>query len=206
MNYNTEKAPLILPEYGRNVHLLIDIALKVEDKEDRTKIAYSIIDIMMSLGSQSKNQPEYMQKLWEHLYIMSDYKLDIDSPFPKPERKEKPFEYKDKKLLSYSKRHHKYHFYGENVELIIKKVTELEDEEMKNKIINSIANYMRTAYQSWNNDSVADEVIIGHLKELSNGKILLDVMPEAAKFKPSRKFGKKKSNNYKKKRRNKNKY
>jgi hypothetical protein len=116
MEYNTQRKHLIVPEYGRNIQMLVEYLVNgIANREERTKAAYTIINIMAQQNPQMRNQPEYMQKLWDHIYIISDFKLDVDSPYPPPEPIDKSLI--SSKKPSYPRRSFKYHFYGENIEL-----------------------------------------------------------------------------------------
>lgn len=122
MEYNTGRPPLIIPEYGRNVQKMVDYALSIEDRERRTKIAKAIITIMAQLNPLVKESVDYKQKLWDHLYIISDFKLDVDGPFPPPSPES--FIVKPEKV-SYGTKSFRYGHYGKNIEKIIQKVAEM---------------------------------------------------------------------------------
>lgn len=177
MEYNTQKPQLKIPEYGRNVQMLIEEALKVTDRAERSRMASAIANLMASQNPGMKNQPEYMQRIWDHLHIIAEYRLDVDSPFPKPEPPSKS--YLRRRKVDYIKKEHKYHFYGSNIELLIKKITGIEEGEEKEKLINQVVAYMRLCYRQWNDDKVSDDIIIRHLTELSHGKIVLEKLPES---------------------------
>jgi len=181
LSYNTQKSILIIPEYGRNIQIMIDyIKNEIKERDVRTQAANTVIDLMAQANPQLKTQAEYMQKLWGHFYHMADYEIDIDSPFPAPQR---PIPEKIKRSpISYPKRQHKYHFYGENIEMIIKKSLEIEDEELKDKLVKSIAVFMKISYKTWNDDKVSDHLILEHLKELSEGKIILNSIPDIPRY------------------------
>jgi hypothetical protein len=181
MEYNTQKPLLRIPEYGRNVQMLIEEVLQITDRAERSKMANSIANLMASQNPTLKSQPEYMQRIWDHLHIIAQYKLDVDSPFPKPEPPVKS--YLKKRKVDYIKKEHKYHFYGSNVELLIKKILAIEEGETRNKLISQVVAYMRLCYHQWNNDKVSDDIIIRHLGELSKGRIVLDKLPES-NFRP----------------------
>lgn len=180
IEYNTQRGPLRIPEVGRNLQVLVEYITTLENKEDRNEAARAIIGLLAQQTPQLRNQPEYQQKLWDHLFILSDYKLDIDSDYEMPEKPDldKPIK---KRLVDYHKTEHKYHFYGENVERLISRVPELEDEDLKQKAIMAIAQYMKISYKTWNDDKVSNEVIIAHLKELSKGAIIIDHIPDLPK-------------------------
>lgn len=171
MEYNTQRPILQISEYGRNVQKMIQFACTVEDRKERTRIAESIISIMAQMNPQIKELSDYEQKLWSHMFIISDFELDVDSPFPKPQKNqllEKP------DRVPYPKRNIKYKHYGNSIHLFIEKAKSMEDGPEKKAFIECIANMMKKAYLNWNRDSVNDSVIIKHLHEISNGELTLD--------------------------------
>jgi hypothetical protein len=168
MKYNTERKPIIIPEYGRNIHDMIDYACSISDREQRNRNAQAIIKVMSQVNSQYKDSDDFMEKLWDHLFIMSDYQLDVDSPFPKPqkekiEEKPKKVEYPDKNI--------KYKHYGHAIQKFIKKASEMEDGEEKDSFTYYIANMMKKNFLLYNRESVNDELIHKHLMELSDGDL-----------------------------------
>ncbi|MFK7001095.1 DUF4290 domain-containing protein [Flavobacterium oreochromis] len=170
LEYNSERKPLAIPEYGRHLHSLIDQAIAVENREERNKLAKYIIGVMGGMNPHLRDVPDFQHKLWDQLFIMSDFKLDVDSPYPIPTRevinmKAAP--------LPYPQNFPKYRFYGNNITYMIAKANEWEDGDLKNALIRVIANHMKKCYLSWNKDSVTDTVIFEHLYELSGGKINL---------------------------------
>lgn len=170
LEYNSEREHLIIPEYGRHLQKLIEQATAIEDRDERNKAAKYIISIMGSLNPHLRDVPDFQHKLWDQLFIMSDFKLDVDSPYPIPSREmlqQKP------DRLSYPQNFPKYRFYGNNIKYMIDVVGKWEDSELKSALIMVIANHMKKSYLSWNKENVADEVIFEHLLELSNGKINL---------------------------------
>ena len=170
MEYNTSLPKMVIPEYGRNIQKMIDHAVSVEDKEERNKIARAIIQVMGQLNPHLRDVTDFKHKLWDHLFIISDFKLDVDSPYPKPTREtfiSKP------ELLKYPSNDIRYKHYGKTIERIIEKAKELEEGEMKTALIETIANHLKKSYLNWNRDSVNDEVILQHLKELSKGELKL---------------------------------
>ncbi len=172
MEYNTGRPLLNITEYGRNVQKMIEHTLTLEDREERNKAARTIVAIMATLcGSQKQDTTEFKQKMWDHLYMMSDYKLDVDSPFPKPNP-----ETKEKELFkcSYPNKFIKYRQYGKNIENMINRAIELEESDEKNHLVRYIANHLKKLYISWNRDSVSDEVILEHLAILSDGQLKLN--------------------------------
>lgn len=170
MEYNTTREKLILPEYGRNIQKMIENITQTEDHELRNKLAKLIISVMSQFSPSSRENMEAKQKLWDHLFVISGFKLDVESPFPIPEA-EKIFA-KPRKT-NYTQSDIKYRQYGKNIEEIIKKVIEYEEGPEKEKLISLIANQLKKAYLNWNRDSVNDELISNHFDELSDGKLKL---------------------------------
>ena len=168
LEYNSERSHLIIPEYGRHLQKLIAQAVELEDREERNKAARYIIDVMGTLNPHLRDVPDFQHKLWDQIFIMSDFKLDVDSPYPiiTPEiLSERP------ERLNYPQIFPKYRFYGNNIPAIIKVACGWEDGELKDLLIESIANTMKKSFLVWNKDTVKDDVIYQHLFEMSNGKI-----------------------------------
>ena len=144
--------------------------MEIEDDEERNKVAKSIISIMGNMNPHLRDVPDFQHKLWDQLFIISDFKLDVESPFPKPTREmlaERP------DMLKYPENNPKYRFYGNNIKRMIDAAKDLEEGDFKEALVLTIANHMKKSYLNWNRDSVDDEVIFDHLKDLSNGKINL---------------------------------
>lgn len=172
MEYNTQQRRLPLPEYGRSVQNMVDHALTIEDREERQICANTIVKIMKGMFPQFKDNAELNQKLWDHLAIMSDFKLDIDYPVEivkkeslhvKPDR----VPYPQSKL--------RYRHYGRFVQDFINVAAGYEEGEEKRQLINLIANQMKKDYQNWNKDGVDNQRIVDDLCELSDGKIKITV-------------------------------
>jgi len=170
LEYNSQRPRLIIPEYGRHLQKLIDSAIATENKEERNKLARYIISVMGTLQPHLRDVPDFQHKLWDQLFIMSDFKLDVDSPYPIPSRE--LLSLKPEKL-AYPQNFPKYRFYGNNIKYMIDVANGWEDGEMKSALVKVIANHMKKSYLSWNKDSVKDEAIFEHLFELSGGKINL---------------------------------
>lgn len=167
MDYNTQRKKLPLPEYGRNIQKMVDYLFTLEDREKRNKSAQAVIDVMGNLYPYLRDVAEFKHKLWDHLAIMSDFKLDIDYPYnpPTPDiLTEKP------NRVPYPHNDIKYKHYGYTMELMIDKISELEGEE-REILIEQVANQMKKSYLSWNKDAVEDEKIFADLKELSGGAV-----------------------------------
>jgi hypothetical protein len=170
LEYNAERSPLIIPEYGRHLQKLIDQATAVEDRAERNKIAKYIIQVMGSLNPHLRDVPDFQHKLWDQIFIMSDFRLDVDSPYPIPSREVLQLR---PDVLKYPQNFPKYRFYGNNIKYMIDVANGWEDGELKSALIKVIANHMKKSYLSWNKDTVKDDVIFEHLYELSDGKINL---------------------------------
>ena len=170
LEYNTDRNHLIIPEYGRHIQKMIEQTVEIEDKEERTKQAKGIITVMGNLNPHLRDVPDFQHKLWDQLFIMSDFKLDIESPYPKPTRESVN---KSPEPLPYPQNFPKYRFYGNNIKRMIDEAVKWEDGEKKEALILTIANHMKKCFLSWNKDTVKDEVIFKHLHELSGGKINL---------------------------------
>ena len=168
MEYNAERPHLIIPEYGRHLQKLINQATIIEDKVTRNKAANYIIQVMGSLNPHLRDVLDFQHKLWDQIFIMSDFKLEVDSPYPIPTRDVihlKP------ERLAYPQKNPKYRYYGNNIKYMIDVANSWEDGDMKNALVKVIANHMKKSYLSWNKDTVTDVVIFEHLYELSDGKL-----------------------------------
>ncbi|MCK5823654.1 MAG: DUF4290 domain-containing protein [Bacteroidales bacterium] len=171
MDYNTSRSKLVLHEYGRNIQKMVEYALTIEDKTERNKIANAIITILGNKKTHLRDIPDFKHKLWDHLAIMSDFKLNFDSPFPLPEKTN--FNLKPNQI-PYKIDNIRYKHYGTNVSLFIKQAIETDDETKRNNLILIIANHMKYLYLKWNRDAVTDEIILNDLEKLSNGKLNID--------------------------------
>lgn len=170
MEYNTTREMMIIPEYGRNVQRMIQFACTIEDREQRNKAAKFIINVMAQLNPAVKEAGDYKHKLWDHLHIIADFKLDVDAPYPPPP----PLSLSTKpETLSYHDKEIEFKHYGKNIALMIEKATEYENGPEKDALVNAIANHMKKSYLSWNRESVNDELIELHLKVLSQDKLKL---------------------------------
>lgn len=171
LEYNTDREHLIIPEYGRHIQKLINHCKTLETKEERNTMALAIIDVMGNLQPHLRDVPDFKHKLWDQMFIMSNFELDVDSPYEKLSKEvllEKP------ERLDYPKSASKYRFYGNNIQTMIDVAISWEPGELKDLLILTIANHMKKCYLTWNKDTVDDKVIIDHLSELSKGKLLLD--------------------------------
>ncbi|MBD3748665.1 MAG: DUF4290 domain-containing protein [Sphingobacteriales bacterium] len=182
-DYNTSREKLILAEYGRNVQNMVEYIVALPTKEERNRYAQVVIDMMGFLNPHLRDVPDFKHKLWDHLQIISKFRIDVDSPYPTPTQEEINFK---PEVLSYPQTRIRFKHYGHTVELMIKKAKEITDPEKKQHMVNSIANFMKMAYVIWNKDHVADEQIIGDLRELSKGELdLSDISLNKVDLKPA---------------------
>ncbi|MCR4879193.1 MAG: DUF4290 domain-containing protein [Bacteroidales bacterium] len=177
MEYNTKRNKLIIREYGRNIQKLVEDCVKIEDRKERTRTAYAVVRIMSDVvnskensNETNRNNEDFWNKLWDHLFIMSDYQLDVDSPFPKPvpDTSEREFikpSYNNKNKV-------RFRTYGVNMQNLIRKVSEYP-ENVRQQYAPSLANYLKMMYLTYNRNSVNDQLIRHQLSELSNEKINL---------------------------------
>jgi hypothetical protein len=168
LEYNSEREHLIIPEYGRHIQKLVNHCINLEDINERNTMAKAIVHVMGNMQPHLRDVPDFQHKLWDQLFIMSDYRLDVETPYPKPEREvlqAKP------EGLPYPKSASKYRFYGNNIQIMIDTALSWEEGEMKDALVFTIANHMKKCYLNWNKDTVDDETIFSHLAELSGGKL-----------------------------------
>lgn len=168
LEYNTEREDLIIPEYGRHIKKMIDYVSSLKSKDERNKLSNAIISVMGNLQPHLRDVPDFQHKLWDQLFIMSDFKLDADSPFEKPSKDildSKPLP------LEYPQSFPKYRFYGNNIKIMIDEAVKWDNSDKKDALIFTIANHMKKCFLNWNKDNVEDQVIFEHLYELSDSKI-----------------------------------
>ena len=170
LEYNSERPPLMIPEYGRHLQKLINQAVAIENRDERNKMARYIIQVMGNLNPHLRDVLDFQHKLWDQLFVMSDFKLEVDSPYPILSRE--VLQMKPDKL-EYPQAFPKYRFYGNNIKYMIDVANKWDEGDLKSALIKVIANHMKKSYLSWNKDTVKDDVIFEHLYELSNGKINL---------------------------------
>ncbi|MFB9052535.1 DUF4290 domain-containing protein [Formosa undariae] len=170
IEYNTEREPLIIPEYGRHLQKMVNHAKTIENRDDRNKEANAIIAVMGNLQPHLRDVPDFQHKLWDQLFIIANFELDVDSPYGNPDR-----EILERRpdSLEYPQNFPKYRFYGNNIKTMIDVANTWEDGDLKEALIYSIANHMKKCFLNWNKDTVDDNVIFNHLYELSDGKINL---------------------------------
>ena len=168
LDYNTEREKLAMPEYGRNVLKMVEDVKRIEDRAKRSEQARAVVRVMEILNPQVHSADNLEQKLWDHLYIMAGYDLDVDSPYPMPspeQRKSRP------EIIPLKKKPIKATHYGRNIESIIDLIASEPEGEMKTAMIRSLAMYMRQQYLIWNKDSVADTTIFSDIEKLSDYRI-----------------------------------
>jgi len=170
MQYNSQRPDLIIPEYGRNIQNMIEFCVSVEDREERNKVAMAIISVMGQLFPYLRDIDDYKHKLWDHLHIMSGFKLDVDSPYPVPAPEsllEKP------EQLAYPQGKIKWGHYGKTLEQFIAKAKDYPEGDEKDTLTHIIANLMKRQYLTWNRDTVEDDLIKSQLTSISDGKLAL---------------------------------
>ncbi|GAB3895912.1 hypothetical protein GCM10028825_40750 [Spirosoma agri] len=161
-----------LKEYGSSIQKLVDNMVNIEDREKRIRYAHILVELMRQIHPNMKDGQDYYNKLWDDLYIMSGFTLDVDSPYPPPSEEalgKKP------QRVPYNTHHLKFKHFGRNVDLLIAKAIAVEDPEEKRAFVSYLTRIMRTFYQAWNKESVEDETIYQSLIELSNGKLAADI-------------------------------
>ena len=208
-DYNTNRPDMIIPEYGRNVQKMVEHAMSIEDRDERNKVANAIISVMGQLQPHLRDIADFKHKLWDHLFVISKFKLDVDSPYPLPD-KEVLFEKPER--MSYPKTKIKYKHYGKSVNDLIEAAIAIEDKTEQSALTGVILNLMKKTYIMFNQESVDDEQIVSDLKDISNDKlnapadfqmISTNEVLAMTKKKPSNNNNKNhKNNNYKQKQNN----
>jgi hypothetical protein len=174
MEYNTTRNHLTIREYGRHIQKMVDYLLNLEDREKRQRNAYALIELMGFLNPQLKNVEDFRHKLWDHLFLISDFKLDVDSPYPIPTReslKARP------QQLPYPKRYPRYNHLGKNIEIIIDKALKEENPEKRQGFANAIAYYMKLTYSNWHKELLHDDNIQSELNAITEGQLEFNNRP-----------------------------
>lgn len=167
-DYNTSRKKLILPEYGRNIQKMVNHLKTIEDREERNRAARAVIAVMGNLNPHLRDVSDFKHKLWDHLAIIADFELDIDSPYELPEKsklEEKP------NKVPYNQHSIRYKHYGRSIVMMIDKAVEMEPGEEKEDLIRMIAHHMKKSYLTWNREAVSDDEILSDLRTLSGGKL-----------------------------------
>ena len=171
MEYNTQLPHLEIPEYGRNIQIMIDHCITIEDRDERNKCARAIIQIMGQLNPHLRDIADFTHKLWDHLFLISKFKLDVDSPYPRPSAETfttKPL------VVPYPASKIKYKHYGKTIERIIDVAKTYEEGPEKKELTRLIANHLKKSYVNWNKDSVTDDIIFKQFKEMTNNELVID--------------------------------
>lgn len=171
MEYNTQLPHLEIPEYGRNIQVMIDHCITIEDRDERNKCARAIIQIMGQLNPHLRDIADFTHKLWDHLFLISKFKLDVDSPYPRPSAETfttKPL------VVPYPASKIKYKHYGKTIERIIDVAKTYEEGPEKKELTRLIANHLKKSYVNWNKDSVTDDIIFKQFKEMTNNELVID--------------------------------
>jgi Domain of unknown function (DUF4290) len=181
MEYNTTRNHLTMREYGRHVQRMIEHVQTIEDPERRQRNAQAVIELMGFLNPHLKNVEDFRHKLWDHLFLIADFKLEVKSPYPIPTRetlKAKP------QPLPYPKRHPRYSHLGKNLELVVEKALQEENPEKKLGFANAIAYYMKLAYNTWHKELIYDDAIQSELDTITNGQLTFTNTPFIKAYRP----------------------
>lgn len=174
MEYNTTRNFLSMREYGRHIQKMVDRLLTIEDRDQRQRGANAVIELMGFLNPHLKNIEDYRHKLWDHIFLISDFKLDVDSPYPIPTResiRKKP------QRLGYPKRYPKFNHLGKNIETVIGKALAEENPEKRQGFANAIAYYMKLTYSNWHKELVHDDTIQAELNSITHGQLEFNNRP-----------------------------
>jgi hypothetical protein len=170
-DYNASRKQLVLPEYGRNIHNMVEYIKTIEDRTERNRLAHVVVGVMGNLNPHLRDIADFKHKLWDHIAIIANFELDIDFPYdiPKPETFQQP-----PRVVPYGTHTIRFRHYGKAIELIVEAAIVMQEGDEKNALVNLIANHMKKTYLTWNRDTVSDEVILNDLKTLSKGKLNLE--------------------------------
>lgn len=170
MDYNTQRSHLELPEYGRIIQQMVDYCCTIEDRSERNKAARTIVSLMGNMNPGLRDVADFKHKLWDHLAIMSAYKLDIDWPCPIVD---KELLHQRPDNLKYSDNKIKFRHYGKFVEALLKKISDIEDVEKRNALVELMANHMKRSYITWKKENISDDIVFKELNVLTNNKITI---------------------------------
>ncbi|MDR3245904.1 MAG: DUF4290 domain-containing protein [Prevotellaceae bacterium] len=179
MDYNTQRKKLVLPEYGRSIHKMVDWVRTIEDRGERNRQIRAVIAVMGNMNPHLRDVNDFKHKLWDHIQMMSDFRIDIDSPFPIPTRESfnTPIH-----IIPYASETIKVRHYGRNIQLMINRIAASANCEAREKSLLLLANHMKKSYVTWNKETVSDDIIFRDIEFLSGGKIR---MPENTKLAPA---------------------
>ncbi|MEI6816269.1 MAG: DUF4290 domain-containing protein [Bacteroidota bacterium] len=170
MEYNSQRNQMVIPEYGRMIQKMIEFAMTIEDRDERNRCAKSIVKTMGDMTPQMREIEDYNHTLWDHLFLISGFQLDVDSPYPIPSSEtltKKPL------ILKYPNKKMRFRHYGKTLEQMILKATEIDAVNERNALTVVLGNFMKASYLKWNGNSVTDEMISTHIKDISEGKLAL---------------------------------
>lgn len=170
--YNTQRDHIILKEYGRNIQKIIAYIRTIPDKEKRTELAYTLLELIKQLAPVAKEANENPQRMWDDLFIMADFNLDVNNPYPIPER---DILFKKPMKMPYPQSEVRFRHYGKNIERLIKEAIKKEDPAEKEEAVIYLGKLMKTFYSSWNKESLDDSVILKDIKLLSGGQLTLNI-------------------------------
>jgi hypothetical protein len=182
MEYNTTRNHLVMREYGRHIQKMIEYLVTLEDKEARQRNAHAVIELMGFLNPHLKNVEDFRHKLWDHLFLISDFKLEVASPYPIPTRetlRARP------KPLKYPKRYPRFSHLGKNLEIVIDKALAEENPDKRSGFANAVAYYMKLAYNNWHKETVHDDAIQQELTNLTGGQLEFTNTPYVKSFRPN---------------------
>jgi hypothetical protein len=170
-DYNASRKQLVLPEYGRNIHNMVEYVKTIDDRSERNRLAHAIVAVMGNLNPHLRDIADFKHKLWDHIAIIANFELDIDFPYdiPKPETFQQP-----PRKVPYGTHNIRFRHYGKAIENIVEAAVGMQDGDEKTSLVNLIANHMKKTYLTWNRDTVSDDVILNDLKTLSKGKLNLE--------------------------------
>lgn len=193
--YNSKREPLIFPEYGRHIKKMVDFAVTIQDDEKRKETAYAIVNVMGRMHPNLKDVDDFNHKLWDHLIIMSDYKLNVESPYGNPEPTDtiitpRPIDYKDTDI--------RYKQYGRILFKMIDEVENCKTEEEKEALSMIVANHIKKSLYLWNNDNINDDLVIEAMEKLSKGRLRLPENAELVEIRQNNNNNFKRKNNRKK--------
>lgn len=170
-NYNYMRRKLFLPEYGRHIHEMIDSLMEIEDRYERNRQARAVIAVMGNLNPLLRDTADFTHKLWDHLFIMSDFQLDVDSPYPRPSRQELTVM---PHRMPYTQSRIAYKHYGKYVERMLQSLEGVEDRQSVARTVDNLARYMRAKSFEYNQEHPSNEVIVKDIKQMSGGGIEID--------------------------------